>query len=184
MICRRMHYVVYRSDGIARAAVGAAKKIDLTRPKDARWPLVTKEADRAGTTDVWLPQCGMCFGPAFLGEAFRSDSALGARSTPAFDDGVRPDSGPEFSPSLTVRPSAGSAASTALTSRCTATVPIRSADKPSKQWDGRREALTQSSRLWSTGFVGPSDSTSLRVSSTTCERAPRLRPGCTVVGRR
>jgi hypothetical protein len=47
-----MRHVVYRSDGVALVALGAAKKIDLTAPETGRWPFVTKEGDLAEIIDT------------------------------------------------------------------------------------------------------------------------------------
>ncbi len=182
MICRRMLHVVYRSNGVARAALGAAKKIDLTAPEIGRWPLVTKEGDLARMTDAWLRRCGMCFAPVSRGETFRTDSDPGARSTRASDDGVHLVSGPESLLSLEVRHLAESAEWTARTSRCIETVPIRLADKPPRLWDGPKEASIRSSLLLSTVSAGQSDSISLLDRSMTSGPASRSKPSCTAAG--
>src|SRR5271169_5063980 len=119
-----MHHVVYRSDGVARAALEAAKKIDLTAPENGRWPLVTKEGGLGRMTDAWSRRCGMCFAPVSRGETFRIGSDPGARSIRASDDGVPLVSGPVSLLSVDVQHLAGSAAWTARTSRCIATAPI------------------------------------------------------------
>src|ERR1017187_8241817 len=85
---RRKSHVVYRSDGVARAALGAAKKIDPIVPENGRGPIVTKEAGHIRMTDAWSPPCGMFFEPVFPGGTFHSDSVLGARSILDSDDGV------------------------------------------------------------------------------------------------
>ena len=182
MIGRKMRHVVYRSDGVARAALGAAKKIDLTAPETGRWPLVTKEGDLTKMTDAWLQRCGMCFARVFRGATFRIISAPGARFIRVSDDGVHLVSGPESLLSLDVQNLAESAAWTARTSRCIGTAPIRLADKLLRQWDEPREASTRSSPLWSTVLAEQSDSISPLDSSTTSEPASRLKPSCMVVG--
>jgi len=45
MISRKMRHIVYRSDGVPKAALGVVKKIDLTAPETGRWLLVTEEGD-------------------------------------------------------------------------------------------------------------------------------------------
>jgi len=153
-----MSHFVYRSNGVARAALGAAKTIDLTAPEAGRWPLVTKEDDLAGMTDAWSRRCGMCFAPVSHGETFRTDSDPGARSKRASDDGVHLVSGSESLLSLEVQHLVESAAWTARTSRCIETVPIRLADKPRRLWDEPKEASIRSLPPSPTVSAGQSDS--------------------------
>jgi transposase len=83
-----MHHVVYRSDGVARAALGAAKKIDLTAPKSGRWPLETREADLGRMTDSWSPAFGTSCEPESRGVICQPALVRGARFTPGSGAGA------------------------------------------------------------------------------------------------
>src|SRR5271154_5781809 len=93
MMSRSMRHVVYRAIGVTGAALGAAKKIDLTRFNDLRGPLVTLEGDHARTTASWSRLSGMYCAREGRGATCLDIMVRGARSTLDGDDGVRVDSG-------------------------------------------------------------------------------------------
>jgi len=168
-----MHHVAYRSIGVTGAALGAAKKIDLTRFKDLRGPLVTLEGDRARTTGSWSRPSGTFCARECHGATCLDVMDRGARSTLDGDDGVRVDFGRSSSRGLLVMRRGNCAISIARTSSFTSTVPIRLVGRRSKLLAGRKEASTRSLPPSSTRWVGRLDSVWPQVSSTTSRRSFR-----------
>src|ERR1700683_6356 len=169
-----MHHVVYRSDGVARAALGAAKKIDLTAPKSGRGPLAIKEADLGRMTDSWSQACGTSCEPESRGVSCQPALVRGARFPPGSDAGALRACGRGcLMPSPAGRLGRCDV-STAPTSRFTETPRTRSAARPIKPWGAPRAVSTRSWRPWWMGSGEQSVCISLRGSSTTFGPAHRF----------
>lgn len=167
----RMRHVVYRSIGVAAAALGAAKKIDLTKSKVRRRHLVTLGGVLEKTTGSWSRRSGTCFAPGCRGEICPTASVHGSRSTLDGGDGVRVASGRGSSRSLPGTRQGSCVILIARTLSFTSTEPTRRVGRRSKRSAGRREASTRSSPPWWTRWADRSGSAWLPVSSMISKRS-------------
>jgi hypothetical protein len=176
MICRKMRHVVYRSIGVTGAAVGAAKKIDLTRFKNLRGPLVTLEGGHARATASWSRPSGTSCARECRGATCLDVMGHGARFTRDGVDGARVAFGIWSSRGLPRKRRGNCAILIARTSSFTSPEPTRREGRRSKQLAGPREASTRSLPPWSTLSVGRLSFVWPLVSSMTSRRSFRWCP--------